>query len=65
METKQSIFDRVAELTDYEVIEAAYELDVIDEGEADLYEPEKLRDYVRDAIEEAQAMAAWEDRISC
>lgn len=62
--TKQAIFDQVAELTDYEVIEAAYELDVIDEGEADLYEPEKLRDYVREAIEEAQAMQAWEARIS-
>lgn len=64
MQTKQAIFDRVWDLTDYEVMEAAFELNVIEEGEEEEYEIEELRRYVREAIEERQAEYEWESRIS-
>lgn len=64
MQTKQAIFNHVWDLTDYEVMEAALELRVIDEGEEDEFEIEELRRYVREAIEERQAEYEWESRIS-
>ena len=64
MQSKQAIYNQIWELTDYEVMEAALELRVIDEGEEDEFEIEELRRYVCETIEENQAIAAWEDRIS-
>ena len=61
---KQQAFDAVDELTPDELIEAALEMDLIDEGEEDLQELGELRAVVRQELEEQAAMSAWEDRIS-
>ena len=62
---KQQAFDAVDKLTPDELIEAALEMDLIDEGEEDLQELDELRIVVRQELEEQAAMSAWEDRISC
>ena len=60
--TRQRIFDEVDALDREELVNLANELDINFDEDDESY---LLRDWCVQEIDERQAQAAWEDRISC